>query len=144
MKTLRTSVTALLTGLGIAAPVVADETEIADRLSIELNAIETQDTSCVLSFLAQNGHGSDMTSVVFEAVLFDEAGQVDRLTLFDFGRLPAARPRVRQFVVPELTCDGLSRIIFNGVSSCTGDGLTAARCETGLMLNTRTDVEVQG
>ena len=144
MKTLRTCVTALLTGLGIAAPVVADETEIADRLSIELNAIETQDTSCVLSFLAQNGHGSDMTSVVFEAVLFDEAGQVDRLTLFDFGRLPAARPRVRQFVVPELTCDGLSRIIFNGVSSCTGDGLTAAQCETGLMLNTRTDIEMQG
>lgn len=133
----------LCSGAMAAAPAFSDE-DAGNRLSIELNATQSQDDACVLSFLAQNGHSTDIETVVFEAVLFNGNGQVDRLTLFDFGTLPTARPRVRQFVVPNLQCEGLSRIIFNGVSQCTGEGVSEGMCESDLSLTSRTATEVLG
>lgn len=114
------------------------------HLSIELNALEPVEDACRISFLIQNGHPADIDSAVFEAVLFDAAGRVDRLTLFDFGALPAARPRVRQFVVPGLACPSLGRLLINGAQSCTGAGLPADACVRGLELRSKTDVEVLG
>ncbi len=120
----------------------AQETDIAGRLSVELNAAQTLDGACTLSFLITNGFETPIEQVVFEAVLFDANGQVDRLTLFDFGALPPARPRVRQFVLPQVECEGLSRILFNGANTCRG--VDPALCETGLLPSSRTGIEVLG
>lgn len=128
--------------LSLAQSAVAQEVDIAGRLSVELNAAETTNGACKLSFLMTNGFGATAEKVIYEAVLFDANGQVDRLTLFDFGRLPPARPRVRQFVLPDITCEGLSRILFNGANTC--EGLEEGQCETGLLPSTRTQIEVLG
>ena len=82
--------------------------------------------------------------IIYEAVLFDTEGQVDRLTLFDFGTLPPARPRVRQFVVPQTTCEGLGRILFNGANACETGGSASGICDTGLLPTSRTSIEVLG
>jgi len=87
--------------------------------------------------------GQDMKAV-YETVLFDKSGQVNRMTLFDFGELPYGRPRVRQFEIPNLQCENLGRVLFNGVHACSGEGIDAAKCEGGLNLSTRTPVEVLG
>ncbi|WP_425038728.1 hypothetical protein [Primorskyibacter sp. S187A] len=113
-------------------------------IDLELNATQAQDAGCLLSFVVQNGHETDLERVVFEAVLFDTAGQVHQLTLFDFGALPAARPRVRQFVVPQLACSDLSRIIFNGASTCDGQDIAPDLCTQGLTLRSRTATELLG
>lgn len=120
------------------------ETAPVGRLSIELNALDPAENACRISFLVRNGHSADITQAVFEAVLFDAQGRVDRMTLFDFGELPAARPRVRQFMVPDLSCDGLGRVLINGAETCAGDGLAPAACTEGLELRSRTGVEVLG
>lgn len=122
---------------------VAQEDQGA-HVSIELNALEQIEASCRISFLVQNGHNANIDKAVFEAVLFDTDGQVDRLTLFDFGALPAARTRVRQFVVPGLECASLGRLLINGVESCTGEGLSESACSKDLDLQSRTDVEMLG
>ncbi|WP_439523929.1 hypothetical protein [Marivita sp.] len=114
------------------------------HMSIELNALEPVEHACRISFLIQNGHASDIEAAVFETVLFDTEGRVNRLTLFDFGTLPAARPRVRQFVVPGLACSSLGRLLVNGAETCTGEGLPADACTRDLELRSRTDVEVVG
>ncbi|WP_093120597.1 hypothetical protein [Salinihabitans flavidus] len=114
------------------------------HVSIELNALEPIEDACRISFLVQNGHDTDIEQAVYEAVLFDTEGRVDRLTLFDFGALPAARPRVRQFLVPGLSCADLGRLLINGVETCTGDGIPADACTDGLELQSRADVEVLG
>lgn len=129
---------AVLTGQAMA------ETDQGAHLTIELNAIAPVDTACRMSFLIQNGHATDIRQAVFEAVLFDAEGRVDRLMLFDFGELPSARPRVRQFVVPGLTCEGLGKVLINGAETCTGEGLAAGACAEGLELRSRTGVEVLG
>ncbi|MDD9739543.1 MAG: hypothetical protein RID15_16990 [Marinovum algicola] len=134
---------ALCAALMTATPVLAQEEQGA-ALSVELNALDSLEGACQMSFLIQNGHDADITQAVFEAVLFDSQGRVERLTLFDFGTLPAARPRVRQFVVPDLACEALGRVLFNGAETCTGAGLAEGACEDGLLLSSRTAVELLG
>lgn len=114
------------------------------HISIEVNALEPVEDACRVSFVIQNGHITDIEKAVYEAVLFDTAGRVDRLTLLDFGSLPADKPRVRQFVVPGISCTGLGRILINGAETCSGESIEAAQCTKGLQLTSRTEIEVMG
>lgn len=126
----------------LAAPAPAQEAP--PHLSIELNAAEAMEGACKLSFLVENSHASDVAGAVYEAVLFDTDGGVERLTLFDFGTLPAGRPRVRQFAVPGLSCDKLGRVLINGTQSCDAPGLGEDACSKGLELKSRIAVEMIG
>jgi hypothetical protein len=132
-----------LAALMTCGPAAAQDAQGA-RVSIELNALEPAEDACRLSFLVQNGHAADIDQAVYEAVLFDTEGRVDRLTLFDFGALPSARPRVRQFVVPGLVCTALGGLLINGAETCAGDGLPDGGCMADLDLRSRTGVEVLG
>ncbi len=122
----------------------ADETDIGARVSIELNAMQTAEGSCMLTFLVVNGHARQIDKAIYETVLFDTGGQVDRMTLFDFGALPAGRPRVRQFAVSGTTCEQLGQVLINGAHACSAPELPEGACEADLKLGTRTDIEVTG
>ncbi|MFX0541829.1 hypothetical protein ACEWPM_008850 [Roseovarius sp. S4756] len=126
-----------------AVPAMAEVSKGA-AVSIELNAAKTVDGACTLSFLVQNGHDVQIDQAIYETVLFDVSGQVDRLTLFDLGSLPPGRPRVRQFSVAAVTCEGIGSILINGAQTCSGVGLPEGACERGLILSSRTDIEVMG
>lgn len=123
---------------------LADETDLGAAVLVELNAVKSAETTCTLTFLVLNGHETEISKAVYETVLFNSSGQVDRLTLFDFGALPPGRPRVRQFTVPGLTCENLGRILINGAHACDAAELDASACEAGLVVDTRTDIEVIG
>lgn len=109
-------------------------------LSLELNRVDTLEGACRLTFLAENGLGMVLQALSLETVLIDAEGRVERLTLFEFGALPDGIPRVRQFDIPGLACDGLGRVLINGVAECS----VGAACAEKLELFTRTDVEVVG
>lgn len=140
----------LASAVALAAnPVLAQdaETAVSASLTIELNAAsDSADSadSCTLSFLITNGLDNDVTQAVYETVLFDTNGQVDRLTLFDFGALPAGRPRVRQFTLPDTSCDKIGRILVNGADTCEAGDLGESACMERLNLTSRTDIEVLG
>ncbi len=124
----------------VAAPAAAED----GVLRVELNAAETTDTACRLSFLIENTHGADIAQAVYETVLFNADGEVDQLTLFDFGTLPTGRPRVRQFEVPGLACNDLSRLLINGASTCKAGDLGADVCAATLSLSSRTAIALLG
>ena len=128
----------------VATSAAAQDGEPASGLLVELNAAETEEQSCKLSFLIVNDHPSDIDKAVFETVIFDASGQVERLTLFDFGALPAGRPRVRQFVISQTPCDDIGQLLFNGADTCEGDGLGPGACTLDLRLESRTGIEVTG
>lgn len=132
-----------LAALAANGPAAAQETG-SSGLAIELNAAEDTPQGCTLSFLLTNGGGADIDRAVFETVLFDAGGQVDRLTLFDFGALPAGRPRVRQFTLADTPCEGIARLLVNGVETCEAGDAAPAACTEGLTLGSRTDIEVTG
>lgn len=110
------------------------------RLVLELNRIDPLDGACRLTFLTHNTLGTDLDALSVETVLIDTEGRVERLTLFDFGALPDGVPRVRQFDIPGLACEGLGRVLINGVATCS----PGEACAAGLELSTRTSVEVIG
>ena len=122
----------------------AAETPAPSGLAIELNAAETLGADCKLSFLITNSLTTPLDKAVFETVLFDQNGTVDRLTLFDFGALPVGRPRVRQFVVPQTSCENLGRVLFNGAQTCEGEGIVPDACILNLAPTSRTEIEVLG
>lgn len=126
----------LAAGLGLGSAAGAGEA-LSDGVFLELNTVRSEGDTCTLTFQIINGHGSEISRLVYETVLFDSAGSVIRLTLFDFGQLPPGRPRVRQFSVPGMACEGLGRILINGAQSCETDGLDAGACEDGLTLGSR-------
>lgn len=140
MPLVRTALALACLGL-FALPALAQD-KADGALSIELNTAETRDGTCTLTFVVRNEHAGPIDKLVFETVLFDTAGAVNRLTLFDFGALPVGLPRVRQFALPQTPCDGLGRVLFNGLNTC--DGLDAKACTTGFQTSTRTGIEVLG
>src|SRR6056297_4338438 len=105
---------ALSIAASLSAGPAVSETDQGAHVALDLNAVQQTGDACRISFLIQNGHATDIAQATYEAVLFDSEGRVDRLTLFDFGALPSARPRVRQFVVPDLSCEALGRLLING------------------------------
>ena len=122
-----------------ATPALA-ETATSPLLSLELNRVDALNGACRLTFMAENALGSDLEALALETVLIATNGQVERLTLFDFGALPDGVPRVRQFDVPGLACEGLGRILINGVAECSG----ADGCGGALVFGSRTQIEVIG
>lgn len=127
-----------------AAEASAQEVDVRPGVSIELNAAATSEGACTLSFLVTNGYEHPIEQAVFETVLFDRAGQVERLTLFDFGALPPARPRVRQFALSDVTCDAIGRVLINGASTCEAPDLGPGACMDGLQLTSRADIDLSG
>ncbi|MEM9969747.1 MAG: hypothetical protein AAF762_01425 [Pseudomonadota bacterium] len=115
-----------------------------NALSLELNTVGDVEGACRLTFLVGNEMPTDISGFVVEAVIFNTDGQVDRLTLFDFQAIPAGRPRVRQFDLAGLACPSLGSVLINGVSTCSGEGMTAEACQSALQPSSRTDVEVVG
>lgn len=130
-----------------AVPVtaLAQSTESATpSLSLELNAVQDVGGACRLTFLVNNGTGMEIDKAVFETVIFDTSGGVVRLSLFNFRDLPADRPRVRQFEVPEIACDTVGKALINGANSCVVEGAESEVCTEALSLSSRIAVELLG
>lgn len=139
-----THILAMLAILCSGTASAQDDNDIKDKVFIELNTVQTNAETCTLTFHIINGHAQELSKVIYETVLFDQSNQVNRLTLFDFGTLPAGRPRVRQFVIQGARCQDLGRVLINGAHECVGDGLEGDACISGLELRTRTPIEVAG
>lgn len=131
--------------IALVLPLGSAAQQAGGALIVELNRVVPLDDACRLTFMAQNNMDMDIEQIVLETVLFTTDGGVERLTLFDLGALPTARPRVREFDMQGLACDGLGRVLFNGVDACTGEGADLETCAGSLHPVTRVDgVEVIG
>ena len=142
---MKRSLSTAIAALSVALASGATAQDASGALIVELNRTVAVEGACRLTFMAQNNMELDVAQIVFETVLFTSDGAVERLTLFDLGDLPTARPRVREFDMTGLECSTLGRILFNGVETCTGDGLAPDACQEALTPISRVDgVEVIG
>jgi len=133
--------------IALAAPVAAFAQAVGEgspTLSVELNAMRNVGGACRLTFLTQNRTGASIGQAVFETVIIDASGGVVSLSLFDFRDLPADRPRVREFDVPNMACENVGQVLINGVSKCSIDGADSGVCAEELTLSSRLDVELLG
>lgn len=136
---------AVLTGLGgLGLAQGAPDTTATPGLVIALNDATDVNGACRISLVVENRLGADLSQAVFETVLFDTSGAVARLTLFDMRDLPAARPRVRQFLIDGVGCADIGQILINGAHTCKGNGVGDGACMGNLTLTSRTEIELLG
>lgn len=115
------AVTVLLSGAAVAQDSAADA-----GLSFELNrsldvppAEGAEIGSCSLVIVAANRIPQvSLDKVGIEMAVFDAGGVVTRLLVLDFGALPEGKTKIQQFVIPEQSCDDISRIVVNDVTEC--------------------------
>ncbi|MCY4179915.1 MAG: hypothetical protein OXC60_14450 [Litoreibacter sp.] len=133
---------ALAFALLAPASVFAQENDTG--LRVELNAIDTLGENCRLTFVLQNKMADDIDQLVAETVLFSDEGGVVLLTLFDFAAVPAGRSRVRQFQVPNTSCDRLGQVLMNGIDTCTISGAASQACAQNLEVSSRVRIALGG
>ncbi len=143
MKFRRPALAAVFLALPFVAQAQTTEETFAGLL-LELNTIQDVEGACRLTFVTENETETKIDDVGFETVVFDSSGSVVTLALYNFGELPKGLPRVRQFLVRNLTCDQVGRVLINGITTCVVGGSDSDVCADTLTLRSRTDVELLG
>jgi hypothetical protein len=110
-------------------------------LSLELNALQPSDKGCRLTFVIANHLSGDIAKAAFEIALFDRTGLVDRLTVLDFRELPRGKTKVSRFDLSGADCAGISRVLVNNATECSGSGIEPSDCLSRLKTTTRAEIE---
>lgn len=133
-----------LINLAYAQDQVTIEPNGKGSFSIELNALKTTDAGCLMIYLIENSLGNDINKSEMEIVVFDKDFVVDRLTVLDLGAFPNEKKKVRQFNLPDTSCENISQILINDIPACEGETIEAHQCMDQLKTSTRTQVEFGG
>ncbi|KAA1182526.1 hypothetical protein FP026_10675 [Rhizobium tropici] len=114
----------------------------AHKLDVELNALAPSQKGCMMTFVAQNDMATAISKISFELAFFNDKNAVDRIIVLDFRDLPLGKKRVRQFDMPGVKCETVSRIIINDTPVC--DGPAAGECKAALTTRSQTSVPFEG
>ena len=112
------------------------------KLNVELNALAPSQKGCMMTFVAENDMATPINKISFELAFFNDKNAVDRVTVLDFRDLPLGKKRVRQFDMPGVKCETVTRIIINDTPVC--DGPAAGECKAALTTRSQTSVPFEG
>jgi hypothetical protein len=120
----------------------AQEAVSATSLDVELNALAPSQKGCMMTFVALNNLPAAINKISFELAFFNDRNAVDRITVHDFRDLPQGKKRVRQFDMPNVKCESVTRILINDTPVC--DGPVAGECKKGLVTRSQISVPFEG
>jgi hypothetical protein len=126
-------VTAALAGASLAQ-------ETPNQFALELNALQSAETGCRVSFLATNQLGSTLDKASLELALFNRSGAIEKIVTLDFKALTDGKTKVLQFLLANLSCENIGRILINDVTACEGADIAATACLAGLKTSALPDV----
>ncbi|MBB3390359.1 hypothetical protein FHT82_003122 [Rhizobium sp. BK275] len=112
------------------------------KLDVELNALAPSQKGCMMTFVAENNLQAPINKVSFELAFFNDKNAVDRITVLDFRDLPQGKKRVRQFDMPGVKCETVTRILINDTPVC--DGPATGECMKGLVTRSQISVPFEG
>ena len=134
------AMTVALAALVAALPARSEKAAPKPALVLELNAAQPSEKGCRLTFVITNNLGGDLAKVAFEMAMFNAAGVVDRLTVLDFKDLPVGKTKVARFELAGTGCTGITRLLINTATECSGDGIEPAACLRNLKTETKSEV----
>lgn len=113
------------------------------NFGLELNnAVDGDDGSCRLVYVATNNTGVGLSKTAYEVAVFDGEGVVSQLLVLEFGALPVGKTKVVQFELPGQNCSNISKIIVNSLADCESEGGKKLDfCMKGLITNSRNVIE---
>ena len=125
----------------LPAPAEAQEAARQPSLLLDLNALQSSNGGCRLTFVVSNGLPTPIDRAAFEMALFDKEGVVDRLTVLDFKDLPAGKTKVSRFDLSGTDCANISRVLVNDATACAGAGTDAKACMSSLKTESKSGVQ---
>jgi hypothetical protein len=105
-----------------------------DLARLELNATETADNRCRMTFLIENKSTRSIDSLTLDLAMFNPQGVIQRRMIVEMGPLRGKRTNVRTFS-SDGECNQLGAILVNDVSACAP--VEPAACMDGLALSSR-------
>ncbi len=123
----------LLPATALAALLLLPAAAHADdaKVRLELNAAETAEKTCRLTFVAENQSPAGLDSMKLDLAVFNPEGIIQRRLVTEMGPLRAAKTMVRTFVL-EGPCGEIGSILVNDVTACAP--AEAGACLDGLNL----------
>ena len=107
----------------------ADET-----VRLELNAIETAENRCRLTFVIENKSPQNLDSFKLDFAMFNTDGAVYRRIIFDLAPVRAAKTIVKTYAI-DGDCAQLGALLVNDVTACAP--VEPTMCLDGLALSSR-------
>ena len=105
-----------------------------EMVRLELNAMETAESRCRLTFVIENKSPQNLDSLKLDFAMFNTDGAVYRRIIFDMAPVRAAKTIVKTYAI-DGDCTQLSALLVNDVTACV-PGESAA-CLDGLALSSR-------
>ena len=105
-----------------------------EMVRLELNAIETAENRCRLTFVIENKSAQNLDSLKLDFAMFNTEGAVYRRIIFDMAPVRAAKTIVKTYAI-DGDCAQLGALLVNDVTACV-PGEPAA-CLDGLALSSR-------
>lgn len=142
---LRTVFCVAICSLAATAPAMAQQATPAapaGKLNVELNALAPSQKGCMMTFVAENDLATPINKISFELAFFNEKSTVDKVTVLDFRDMPVGKKRVRQFDMPNIKCENVTRVIINDTPVCDGPG--PGECKAGLVTKSQLSVPFEG
>ncbi|MEX2617239.1 MAG: Tat pathway signal sequence domain protein [Alphaproteobacteria bacterium] len=100
----------------VSPPALAD----GPAVTIELNKLEANGSSCRAYLMMRNDAGAGFESLKLDLVMFDTDGVVSRRIAVEAAPLPAGKTSLKVFDIADQPCDGISRMLLNDILDCHG------------------------
>ena len=134
------SALALMFAVLALQPALAQGDAPAGRLNLELNAIQSVQAGCRVTFLATNDLPAAIDRAAVEMAFFVQDGSIERIVTLDFKALSPGKTKVLQFELTDLACADIRRLLVNDITACDGVGLVPADCLGALATSSRPDI----
>ncbi|RLJ36304.1 hypothetical protein BCF46_3772 [Litoreibacter meonggei] len=112
------------------------------NFALELNTATDIGDGCQLTYVATNNTGIALIETAYQVALFDENSLVTGTLVLEFGALPVGKTKVVQFNLAGKSCASISRILINDVSACKSADGDHDFCMSGLITNSRGDIQL--
>lgn len=133
-----TATAAMAAVLAFANPALAQ----SGNFALELNTATDIGDGCQLTYVATNNTGIALVETAYQVALFDENSLVTGTLVLEFGALPVGKTKVVQFNLAGKKCGSISRILINDVSACKSADGDHDFCMSGLITNSRSDIQL--
>jgi hypothetical protein len=117
----------------------ATKAEETASLDMELNSLTHAQKECTVNFVMRNNLASAIEALSLDIVLFNDDGRISSILNLKAGKLPLKKTKVRQFRLKD--CQGVSRILVNEVTECSGANLTPKSCSEKLKTSNKTKIQ---
>ncbi len=137
----RASICALCGALGLA--LACTGTAAAEPgLTLELNKLEPQDTSCKAYLVVDNPGSTGYQALKLDLILFQPDGVIGRRLAVDLAPMKAAKKSVKIFVLDGTACDKIGSLLINEVTECKSDSGPINDCLAAMTVKSLTTVQL--